>query len=74
MIKMSDERIFWDEEFNGSCKDGLLLRSGDTIKTLIQTIRSVEKQGTEIVGLKLSMDKNTVYLIQIMDEEVNEAN
>jgi len=64
------EKIFWDEEFDGSCRDGQLLRSSDSIKTLIQLIKASEDQGSDVVGIKLSMDKNMVRLIQVIKEEV----
>jgi hypothetical protein len=54
---MFEEKVFWKDEFDGEAKGGLMVRSFD----LNQFIKKVEKDGTEVVGIKF--EGNNLELI-----------
>ena len=54
---MFEEQVFWKEGFNGEANGGLHFRSFD----LNKFIKKVEKDGTEIVGIKF--EENNLELI-----------
>ena len=54
---MFEDQVFWKAEFNGKAKGGFFFRSFD----LNKFIKKVEKDGTEVVGIKF--EDNNLQLI-----------
>ena len=59
---MFEEQVFWKDQFNGEARGGLFYRPFD----LNKFIRKVEKDGTQVVGIKFC--ENNLELI-INDEK-----
>ena len=56
---MFEEQVFWKDGFDGEAKGGLHFRSFD----LNQFIKKVEKDGTEVVGIKFE-DNNLELIVK----------
>ena len=62
------ERIYWDEEYKGTCKGGFFVRSN-----LSELIKHFEEKGYKVIGIKVADGWNLEFICEKkMEEELKE--